>query len=69
MAWRGLLPTADMPEALKPPAFANIWMGPGAHVVMYYIRGGEYLNFVAVTETDTWKEESWTQAGSLRSRW
>lgn len=66
VAWRGLLAVEDIPEKLRPPPYANIWMGPGAHVVMYYIRGGELLNFVAVTETDSWKEESWTSRGSLK---
>jgi salicylate hydroxylase len=36
------------------------WMGPNAHVIVYYIRRGELLNFVGLVEDDTWLDESWT---------
>ncbi|MEE4249073.1 MAG: FAD-dependent oxidoreductase [Alcanivoracaceae bacterium] len=66
VAWRGVLPTDSLPERLRPPRWANIWMGPGGHVVMYYLRGGALLNFVAVREQDDWLEESWNAPASLR---
>lgn len=66
VAWRGLLPTDSLPERLRPPRWANIWMGPGGHVVMYYLRGGELINFVAVREQHDWLEESWNAPASLR---
>ena len=37
----------------------SVWMGPGAHVVCYYLRGGALLNFVGLVETDEVSEESW----------
>jgi salicylate hydroxylase len=66
VAWRGLLHRGDVPESLLPPQWANIWMGPGGHVVVYYLRGGELINFVAVREQDDWLEESWNAPASLR---
>lgn len=66
VAWRGLIPVSDVPEHIRPPRDANIWMGPGAHVVMYYVRRYEQLNFVAVTERDNWQQESWTEKASLK---
>lgn len=66
VAWRGLLRTDSLPERLRPPRWANIWMGPGGHVVMYYLRGGELINFVAVREQHDWLEESWNAPASLR---
>ena len=66
VAWRGLLPTASVAAALRPPRWANIWMGPGGHVVMYYLRGGELLNFVAVREQQDWLGESWNAPATLR---
>lgn len=66
VAWRGLLRTDSLPEGLRPPRWANIWMGPGGHVVMYYLRGGELINFVAVREQSDWLEESWNAPASLR---
>lgn len=66
VAWRGLLATEKVPESLRPGRWANIWMGPGGHVVVYYLRGGELINFVAVREQDDWQEESWNAPASLR---
>mgnify|MGYP005844598695 CR=1 FL=1 len=66
VAWRGLLATEAVPVALRPPRWANIWMGPGGHVVMYYLRGGELLNFIAVREQEDWLEESWNAPATLR---
>lgn len=43
------------------PMDSTIWVGPGGHVVHYYVRGGQLLNIVAVYETDRWTDESWTQ--------
>jgi salicylate hydroxylase len=66
VAWRGLLRSDALPEHLRPPPWANIWMGPGGHVVVYYLRGGELINFVAVREQSDWMEESWNAPASLR---
>ena len=66
VAWRGLLRRDAVPEALLPPPWANLWMGPGGHVVIYYLRGGELINFVAVREQSDWQEESWNAPASLR---
>ncbi len=55
VAWRGLAPV----EALSPgqgdpfagvAPCANVWIGPGRHLVAYYVRGGKLLSFVAVAE-------------------
>jgi salicylate hydroxylase len=35
-------------------------MGPGRHVVTYYLRAGALLNFVGLVETEEVSEESWT---------
>src|SRR6185312_8057192 len=35
------------------------WMGPHGHVVHYYVRRGEMVNFVAIHDTEEWTEESW----------
>jgi len=62
MAWRGLARMADLPEELRRPVGTN-WVGPGAHVITYPVRGGELLNFVGVVENDSWTSESWSEAG------
>jgi salicylate hydroxylase len=55
VAWRATLP-ADAP---MPPA-AQIYVGPGRHLVTYPLRGGELRNIVAVEERRNWAEESWS---------
>ncbi|MEC7259017.1 MAG: FAD-dependent monooxygenase, partial [Pseudomonadota bacterium] len=49
---------------LRRPVGAN-WVGPGAHVVTYPLRGGTLLNFVGVVENDSWRSETWTDAGTV----
>ena len=58
-AWRLLIPTDKLPTDLLPPVM-SVFMGPGGHVVCYYLRAGKLLNFVGLVETDDVAEESWT---------
>jgi salicylate hydroxylase len=58
MCWRGLAPAERIPPGLIEPSSLN-WMGPHGHVVHYYVRRGEMVNFVAIHDTDQWTEESW----------
>jgi salicylate hydroxylase len=59
MCWRGLVPVEALPSGLVEPTATN-WLGPNGHVVHYLVRGGAFVNFVAVYETDAWTEESWS---------
>jgi salicylate hydroxylase len=58
-AWRLTIPTDNLPKGFMPPVM-SVWMGPGIHVVCYYLRAGNVLNFVGLVETDEVSEESWT---------
>ena len=58
-AWRVTIPVERLPKPFLPQVM-SVFMGPGGHVVCYYLRGGEILNFVGVVETDDVSEESWT---------
>lgn len=64
LAWRGLVPADRLPERLRRNVGTN-WVGPGGHVVHYFLRRGEILNFVGVVERDDWQVESWTERGSV----
>ncbi|MDR7093504.1 FAD-dependent monooxygenase [Hydrogenophaga laconesensis] len=64
MAWRGVIPAADLPEHLRRPVGTN-WVGPGAHVITYPLRNGELMNFVGIVERAAWQKESWTEQGSV----
>ena len=62
VAWRCLVPTANIPEDLRTDLVSTLWCGPRNHAVTYYVRGGAMLNFVGCVER-AWPmddEESWT---------
>ena len=65
MAYRGLVPT-DRIEHLDVEVNAQIWMGPGKHIVVYYVAAKRLLNFVGIIEQDTWTRESWTDRGDVK---
>jgi salicylate hydroxylase len=58
-AWRILVPVERLPRGLLQPVM-SVFMGPGGHVVCYYLRAGALLNFVGIIETDEVSEEAWT---------
>ncbi|MEM6744095.1 MAG: FAD-dependent monooxygenase [Pseudomonadota bacterium] len=66
VAFRGLVETSRLPRDLIRPA-ANVWMGPRAHFVSYFLRGGALVNFVAVVERAAWTSEGWSAPGDLRA--
>jgi len=51
-AWRTTLPTAVLGDQFMPKQ-ATVFVGPGKHVVLYYIRGGRWINMVGVVENET----------------
>jgi salicylate hydroxylase len=56
-AWRLVVPSNRLKfHAEREMA---VWMGPGKHVVSYFLRDGELLNFVGLVETTEISEESW----------
>ncbi len=46
-AWRAVLPREGLPDGLG-GAETGLWLGAGRHVVHYPIRGGRFLNVVAI---------------------
>lgn len=55
VAWRGLAPVEALTggtdvSAMRVAPCTNVWVGPGRHLVAYYVRGGKLLSFVAVAE-------------------
>jgi salicylate hydroxylase len=64
VAHRGLVP-ADRLTHLGLELRNQIWMGPGRHFVHYFVSTGTVVNFVAVTEEDSWLRESWVDRGEV----
>lgn len=58
-AWRITVPVERLPKDFLEPVM-SVFMGPGGHVVCYYLRAGTLLNFVGLFETDDVRDESWT---------
>ncbi|WP_425043878.1 FAD-dependent monooxygenase [Primorskyibacter sp. S87] len=56
VAWR-----AVVPNDLCFGAQAQVFMGPGRHMVCYPLRRGELVNIVAVQEREAWADEGWNQ--------
>ncbi|MCC5970499.1 MAG: FAD-dependent monooxygenase [Pararhodobacter sp.] len=53
VAWR-----ATIPGDSGPPV-AQVFMGPGRHLVSYPLRGGQLRNIVAIEERRQWAAEGW----------
>jgi salicylate hydroxylase len=64
VAYRGLVP-ADKIIDLGLDRGSQIWLGPGGHLVQYFVSGGRLLNFVGWTEHDTWSREDWTDRATV----
>ncbi len=50
LAYRAMLPQADLPLALRSNE-VTVWMGPRLHVVHYPVRAGQWLNLVAIVQS------------------
>ena len=58
-AWRLTVPVDRFPAGFM-DGKSSIWVGPDKYAVVYFLRGGTLLNFVACVELAEWIEESWT---------
>src|SRR3977135_2851724 len=63
MVWRALLNGTDVPEKVLEPTGHVQWVGPGCHLLAYYIRGRKLVNIVTQEDTDKWVEEGWSTHG------
>ena len=64
VAYRALVPQADLPENMR-SAVVTAWLGPRFHAVTYPVRGGAWLNAVVVVHgTGDDASDSWSQPAS-----
>lgn len=63
-AWRGLIPADRLPKDIMGPVNTT-FVGPGRHIVLYWLGKQKLLNFVAPVETDMETREGWT----VRAPW
>jgi salicylate hydroxylase len=63
MVWRALLDGGDVPPEVLEPSGHIQWVGPGCHLLAYYIRGQKLVNIVTQEDTEKWVEEGWSTRG------
>lgn len=63
-AWRGLIPADRLPKDIMGP-INTTFVGPGRHMVLYWLGRQKLMNFVAPVETEMEVRESWT----VRAPW
>jgi salicylate hydroxylase len=67
LAYRALVAQADLPAHLR-SLEVTVWMGPRLHVVHYPVRGGEWLNLVAIVHGDKPEQaDVWDAAGHAQA--
>ncbi len=64
VAYRGLVPVERLAD-LQLELGSQSWVGPGGHLVHYFVSRGELLNFVGWTEHDEWSREDWTDRATV----
>jgi salicylate hydroxylase len=62
VAWRALVPAAEVPPEFREPVI-HLWLGPDAHLVHYPVKGGKVINIVVIT-ADEWNAEGWSEPAS-----
>lgn len=63
LAFRALVPQADLPSALRSDEI-TVWMGPSLHVVHYPVQAGRALNVVAIVHGEKpANPHGWDHAG------
>lgn len=58
VAWRGVVPASRLPDDFMDRVATN-FIGPQKHMVIYYLRNQQLVNFVGVVENKEWQDESW----------
>jgi salicylate hydroxylase len=64
VAYRGLVPAERIAD-LALERGNQSWLGPGGHLVHYFVSGGQLLNFVGWTEHALWNREDWTDRAAI----
>ena len=60
VAWRGIVAAERLPKGFMDKVVSN-FVGPRKHMVIYYLRQQQLVNFVGVVEDSEWRNESWTE--------
>lgn len=61
VAWRGIIDARQLPREFGQNR-VTLWLGSGAHLVVYPVRGGALINVVAIV-AGQWNRPGWNEAG------
>jgi salicylate hydroxylase len=61
VAWRGTIDARQLPREFGQNRI-TLWLGAGAHLVVYPVRGGALINVVAIIASE-WNRPGWNEAG------
>lgn len=64
VAWRALVPTADLPDHIA-KAIPGLFIGPGKLFMRYPVRQGTAWNYAAFARQTGWKNESWSSRSEI----
>ena len=64
VAWRALVEREKVAN-LNLPQDCHVWLGPSRSAVVYWVHGGQLLNFVGMVPAEEAAAESWTNTGEL----
>ncbi|HWH26421.1 MAG TPA: FAD-dependent monooxygenase [Pseudolysinimonas sp.] len=59
-AWRAMIDGTEFPPDILGPLGFTGWMGKGAHIMVYHLRGGSLINMTGQADSATWTEEGWS---------
>ena len=65
VAWRGMVRANELPK-FQGSNKANVYYGPGGHIVHYPTGRDDNINFVAIESKSSWHEESWRTEGKTK---
>jgi salicylate hydroxylase len=60
-AWRATVPAQSVPDEFGEP-LVHLWLGVDAHLVHYPIKGGQFINIVAIVHEE-FSKSGWSAAG------
>ncbi|HEV7955783.1 MAG TPA: FAD-dependent monooxygenase [Marisediminicola sp.] len=63
VAYRGLVPIERIPSWRN--TTSQLWMGDGKHFLVYPVRSGSMINYVAFVPSDSITDESWSAPGDI----
>jgi salicylate hydroxylase len=63
VAFRAMVPQITLPVFLRSQV-VTAWLGPRFHAVQYPVRGGEWLNLVAIVHSSAQQHNDWNQRAS-----